>query len=129
MEVAKFAVVGLISAVLAITVKKTNPELAMQVSLAAGVLIFLMVAEYIVEAVDYIREFAARYEQAYDGIVMVLKVVGIAYICEFAIQILKDAGENAIAARVEMGGKVLIMVITLPLLSSFTELVLSLLGR
>ena len=47
MEIAKIAAVGIVAAVLAITLKKTNPEISLQVSLAAGIVILLMSVEYL----------------------------------------------------------------------------------
>lgn len=126
MEAARIAAVGVVAAVLAITVRKTNPEIAVQISIATGILIFLMVMSYITEAVKFVSDFAARMGSAYTGITIVLKVVGIAYICEFAVQALKDAGENAIASKVEFGGKIIIVVLTLPMITEFADTVMSL---
>ena len=127
MDAAKIAAIGIVAGILAVSVKKTNPEMALHVSIAAGLLILLMVVEYIATAVDFVRELAAKHEGAMDGISIVLKIIAIGYICEFAVQILRDGGENAIAAKVETAGKVIIMVITLPLLQTFAQLVMSLL--
>lgn len=127
MDAAKIAAVGIIAAVLSLTIKKSNPEIAMQVGIGAGVLIFLMLLQYLAEAVEFIRNLTAQYAAAYEGFQVVLKIIAIAYITEFAVQSLKDAGEGAIASKVELAGKVIIMVVTLPLLGAFQELVLSLL--
>lgn len=127
MEVAKIAAIGLIAGILAVTVKKTNPEIAMQVSIGAGVIIFIMVAGELADAVEFIRSFAEEYQSFSEGVGIVLKVVGIAYIAEFAVQILKDAGESALSSKVEIAAKVIIMLLTLPLLHSFAEMVFGLL--
>jgi len=127
MEVLKIAAIGILAGILALTVKKSHPELAIQVSIAAGILIFLMLAQYLAQAVDFIKEFALQYTGIYQGITIVLKIVGIAYICEFAVQLLRDVGENSVASKVELGGKLIILVMTLPMLSQFATLVLSLL--
>jgi len=127
MEVAKIAAIGLIAGILAVTVKKTNPEIAMQVSIGAGVIIFIMVAGELADAVEFIRSFAEEYQSFSEGVGTVLKVVGIAYIAEFAVQILKDAGESALSSKVEIAAKVIIMLLTLPLLHSFAEMVFGLL--
>lgn len=126
MDIVKIAAVGLVSGLLAVLIKKTNPELAVQVSIGAGILIFLMVIDQLTYAVDFLRNFSEQYEGVYEGVKVVLKITGIAYVCEFAVQILKDAGENATASKVELGGKIIIMVITLPLLGNFVEIILSL---
>ena len=54
--------------------------------------------------------------------VVILKIIGIAYICEFASGICKDAGESAIAAKVETGGKIIIVYLALPLITSLLDL-------
>jgi len=126
-DIVRIIAVGIIAAVLAITIKKTNPEMAMQVNIAAGILIFLLLMSHLTQAIDFIRRFSENYSMAYSAVTVVLKIIGIAYLCEFAVQILKDTGEGAIASKVELGGKVLIMVLTLPMLTNFTELILSLL--
>lgn len=122
----KIAAVGLVAGLLAIIIKKNNPELSVQISIAAGIMIFLMVADQLVYAVDFLRNFSEQYEGVYEGVKVVLKITGIAYVCEFAVQILRDAGENATASKIELGGKVMIMVVTLPLLGNFLDIILSL---
>ena len=63
-----------------------------------------MLLSYLSSAIEMIRDFASQYQEVYDGITIVLKIIGIAYLCEFAIQVLRDAGEGAIASKVELGG-------------------------
>jgi len=126
MEMVRFAAVGIVAAVLAITVKKTNPEISLQVSLAAGIVILLMSLEYLRETVGFIRDFAESMGSGYESVQLVLKVIGIAYLCEFAVQALKDAGENAIGMKVELGGKLLMILLTMPLFTRFVSLVMQL---
>lgn len=120
----RVAVVGVLAAVLCIIVRKTHPEIALQIGLAAGVVILMMLMESLSESVAYIKSFADSLGDAYSSIGIVLKVVGVAYICEFAASALKDAGENAIAKKVELGGKIVIIALTLPLMTGFIELVM-----
>lgn len=126
MEIAKIAAVGLMACVLAVTLKKTKPEIAVQISIAAGIIILLMILDYLREAVNFIKEFADSMRGMYEGTVLVLKVIGIAYIGEFASDALNDAGESAIAKKVDLAGKVIITVMTLPLFKQFAQVVLSL---
>lgn len=128
MEIVKIAIIGIIAGVLVITIKQKQPELAMQVSLVAGLIIFIYVLDYLITAVDYIREIVTRYEIPYESITIVLKIIGVAYICEFAVQILKDTGEGSIASKVELAGRVFIIVLSLPIITSFMNMVLGLLG-
>ena len=126
MEIAKIAAVGIVAAVLAITLKKTNPEISLQVSLAAGIVILLMSVKQLREAVKFVREFSERFRGSLEVLTVVMKIVGIAYICEFAAQALRDCGEGSIAAKIELGGKLVMMTMTLPLFAEFITLVMRL---
>lgn len=56
----------------------------------------------------------------------ILKIIGIAYIAEFGSQITKDAGQGAIASKIEMAGKILILVMAIPILTVIIETIISL---
>lgn len=127
MDILKIAALGIVSAVLVLTIKKTHPEMAIQLSIAAGIILFLFSLDYLKEVVSFIRDFSDKFSFAYSSIMLVIKIIGIAYVCEFTVQILKDAGESSIASKVELAAKLLVVVISLPLLSTFMELVLGLL--
>ena len=58
------------------------------------------------------------------SVVSVLKITGIAYIAEFGAEICRDAGEGAIAAKIEMAGKVIIIALAVPIITSLLDLVL-----
>ncbi len=128
MEIVQIALIGILSGVLVIAIKQKQPELGMQVSMVAGLIIFIYALDYLVTAVDYIRDVVSRYDIPYESITVVLKIIGVAYICEFAVQLLKDTGEGSIASKVELAGRVFIIVLSLPVITSFMNMVLGLLG-
>lgn len=109
-------------------VRQKQPELGMQTGIVAGLIIFIYVLDYIVTAVDYVRDIVSSYSIPMDAITVVIKIVGIAYICEFAVHVLKDTGENALAAKVEIAGRVFIVVLSLPVLSAFMNMIIGMLG-
>lgn len=128
MEIINIALIGIVAGVLVVTIRQKQPELGMQVSLIAGIVIFIYVLDYLVVAVDYLQDIVNRYQIPYESIAIVLKIVGIAYICEFAVQVLKDTGESSLAAKVEIAGRVFIIVLSLPVITSFLTMVLGMLG-
>ncbi len=128
MEIVKIALIGIVAGVLVVTVKQKQPELGMQVSIVAGLIIFIYVLDYLMTAVNYIKDIVTKYDIPYESITIVLKIIGIAYICEFAAEILKDTGEASLASKVELGGRVFIIVLSLPIITSFMNMVLGLLG-
>ena len=124
MSVTKIAAVGLVAGVLTLIVKKTHPELAVPVSLTAGVLMLAMTLDYLKQTVSFVRDFVSSYPLAGEGVTVVLKIIAVGYISEFSSQLLKDAGEGSLAGKVELGGKLCIIVLCLPMLSQFTTLLL-----
>jgi stage III sporulation protein AD len=127
-DIAKIVGVGLMAGMLINLLRQHKPELATQLSLATGVMLFLLVLSRLIQVVDVLQGLGAkaRLDQAHLGIV--LKTLGIAYIADFGSQVLQDAGEKSVAAKVEMAGKVLIMLLAIPIILAIMETVMRLLA-
>ncbi len=126
MEIVQVVGLGLIAAVLVIILREYRPELAMQVSLAAGVIIMLMVIGRIVGAVQVITETAVGAGINLVYLQTLLRVIGIAYLAEFGAQICRDAGEGSIASRIELAAKVIILVMAIPIIVEVMDSIMTL---
>jgi stage III sporulation protein AD len=126
MDITKVIALGLIGTIFSVLLKKENPQIAMLTAAATGILIFLMLCSPLGELISLLRETAeqAGVGEGYFGIV--LKVIGIAYLTQFGAQLCADAGESAIAAKIEMAGKVLMMAAAAPVLTGLLETVIGL---
>ena len=62
-----------------------------------------------------------------DFLKILVKITGIAFLIEFAVSICKDSGESAIASKVDLGGKVIIVTMSIPIISSMLETILKIL--
>ena len=127
MDIFKIAAIGVVAALLAMVVKRSHPEIVLQISIAAGAVIFLLALGYLRTAVDFVAELANRFPIALESVTLILKIVGMGYVCQFIVSILRDAGETGVAAMAELAGKVVIVAVSLPLLASFLDLVLGIL--
>ncbi len=127
MNILQITAIGLITTLLVIIVKQQRPDIAMMISLAAGSVIFILLLGNIKTIVSSVENMAQKANLDSIYITTVLKVIGIAYIAEFGSQICKDSGEGAIASKIELGGKILIMVLALPILTALLEVVLKIL--
>lgn len=127
MSISQIVAVGIIGAVLSITVKNVKPELAVFVGLAAGIMIFMGVIGRLSDVVQLLTELtkSAAISNAY--IQVILKIIGIAYIAEFGMQLCKDANEAVIASKIELAGKVLIMTVSVPIILGVLDMVTELL--
>jgi len=118
--------VGIIAAVLAVILKRDNPSAALMVSIAASVMIFVVIMPELTVVISLLRLLSANIELGAGHVATVLKIIGIAYAAEFGAQICADAGEGAIASKIELGGKVLIMAVSAPIIISLVETVFTL---
>ena len=126
MDIFKVVAVGIIATVFALILKKDAPQFAMMISIGACVLIFLMVLPRLTAVFELLNGISS-YMTVNNGFVKaVLKIIGIAYITEFGSQLCADAGENAVASKIELGGKILIMGISAPIVLSLLDLVVGL---
>lgn len=123
MEIIKIIGIGLISLVIITIVKQYKPEFAMYISLMAGALILIIAFDKLSDIINLLRNLASRTSINGSFITLLLKITGIAILTEFAVSICKDAGENAIANKMDIGGKIMIVAVSVPIISSLLETV------
>jgi stage III sporulation protein AD len=127
MEIFQIVGIGLVATILIVIVKQTRPEFAILISIAAGVIIFSMMLSKIVYVIDTISSLSSRADVNITYFNTILKIIGMAYIVEFASQISRDAGQDSIAMKIELGGKILIMVLAIPILLALMDLIIKIL--
>lgn len=127
MDVIKIIGVGLTSIILIVIIKQYRPEFAIYISIGAGVIIFSLIAGKLAGIIEVIKNLSNKTSVNYDFIMILLKITGIAILTEFAVSICKDSGESAIASKVDLGGKVIIMSMAVPILSSLVKIVINIL--
>ncbi len=94
-----------------------------------GCVIFLFLVDQISEIIRMLERIAVNANVNMVYVETILKIIGIAYIAEFGAQITKDAGQGAIASKIELGGKILILAMAIPILTVIIETVISLIPR
>ena len=118
---------GLVGAVLALVLKQYKPELALPLSLVVGLIIFTFMLKKIIVIIQTLEKLARQAEVDQIYLTTILKAIAIAYIAEFGAQICRDAGEKIIASKIEFAGKVMIMILGLPIMMAIIESILQLL--
>lgn len=103
------------------------PILALLVPLAAGLIILLQLIPLVISVFREVRGMTRGVDLSLDYVPLLLKVVAVAYVGEFAGELCRDAGENGLAKKVELAVKVIIMLMALPLLKAILKAALSLL--
>lgn len=126
MEMGRIIALGLVGTVFAVLLKKENPQIAMLVAAITGILIFGMICLPLGNLIALLRETAEQAGVGNGYFAVVLKVIGIAYLTQFGAQLCADAGEGAVAAKIELAGKILMMTAVAPVLTGLLEMVMGL---
>ena len=123
MDIIKVGILGVAAVLMAIPLRKEKQEYSMFLSMAVCICIFI----YIIGKVETVINFAKKMQtfvavdQTY--ITLILKMVGITYVAEFAMNICKDAGYAAVGNQIELFAKLSILVLSIPVLTVFLETV------
>ncbi len=128
MDIFQIAIIGIIGMLLSLIVKKEIPGISVLISVAVGIIVFLGVLPKIEAVIQILYKMISKSNVEIKYVDIVLKIVGIAYISQFASQICSDAGEGSIASKIEFAGKVIIMVISAPVLMGLIEMILELMA-
>ncbi|MBM7564368.1 stage III sporulation protein AD [Paenibacillus sacheonensis] len=127
MEIIQIVGLGLVATVLTLVVREQKPMFAFLLATFTGLFIFLYVIGKIETVIGVLEQLADRSGIPSIYLKTVLKIIGIAYIAEFGSQIVRDAGQESIASKIEFAGKILILVMAVPIISVIVETVLGLL--
>lgn len=123
MDIFKILAFATVSLVLILMVEKNNKELGIMLMLLASIGIFIGVFSSVKEIVNVLKKLADGAGVNSSYLLLILKVTGIAYLVEIVKNVCKDAGNLALASKVELAGKVSVAVLTIPLVTNVISLV------
>jgi stage III sporulation protein AD len=118
---------GLIATFLTIILKEQKSSIAFLLVVFVGCVIFLFLVDKISEIIGMVEVLSRQAGVNVIYVETILKIIGIAYIAEFGAQITKDAGQGSIASKIELGGKILILSMAIPILTVVIETIISML--
>lgn len=127
MDIVKIIGIGLIALIIIIILRQYKPEFAIYVSIIAGAIILLFSISNISGVINLLKDISNRANINSKFLGIILKITGIAILTEFAVSICQDSGEKAIANKIDIGGKVIIITISIPIISSLLETILKVL--
>lgn len=127
MEVIKIIGIALIALIIIIILKQYRPEFVIYISIITGILILMLVVDKLTGIISLLESIASKASINTEFIKLLIKITGIAFLSEFAVSICKDSGEAAIASKVEIGSKIIIIAMSIPILSELLEIILKIL--
>ncbi len=129
MNILSICILAIVAVILLLTIKSKNSEIALMLGVACSVIILMMVLSQAIKVIDAVNNIIAVSQISTSYIVILLKVIGICLLTEFAVNTCKDAGSQSIANNVSLAGKIMVTVTALPLYTDILNTVLSLLQR
>ncbi|MGN0290539.1 MAG: SpoIIIAC/SpoIIIAD family protein [Lachnospiraceae bacterium] len=123
MDILKIAMIGVTGVFLAIPLKSYKAEYGMLISLGTCICIFVYLITKLEIVIDYIGRIETVLNMDGDYIKLLLKMMGITYVSQFAAEICKDAGYQAISSQIEMFAKVSILFVSMPVLIALLQTV------
>lgn len=124
MDILQIVGLGIIASIIIVVLKAQRPEIAIQVSIITGLVIFILIVNKLAAVLTLLSSFSAKADIDMTYMGLLLKIIGIAYISEFGAEICKDAGEAAIASKIELAGKVMVIVLAVPIVTSLLDLII-----
>ena len=116
MDIVKISAIGLITAFCVVILRERKSEIAMLVGIAGGCLLLLSLVDYFTQVFSALSAIAAKTGIPSSVYKTVLKIISIGYIADFSAGIVEDTGQRALAEKIVLGGKLIIMVLSLPIL-------------
>ncbi len=121
MGIAQVVGLALVTTIVLLILRQEKPVLAVLLSIVFSVVIFTIMMGKMAAILDVMQELSRRSASNYFFFNTMLKILGIAYLGEFAAAICQDAGEQAVAKKVEFAAKIIITVLTLPIMVAILE--------
>lgn len=120
--------IGIAAAAIATVLRQYNKEYGLYISLAASIIILSTVLNSLSPIFDLVDELAVISSTDSEYISILVKALAICYITQLASDSCKDCGESAIASRIDFAGKILLLLITIPLFEALLGIVKELIG-
>lgn len=128
MDIFKIIGIAILGAILCYIVNETKSNIGVVLSIAIGMLIIFMILAKIGGIIDFFIQMSTKYNIDLVFLKVVIKIIGISYVCEFAIDMLTSLGEENIAKKVALAGKVVIVYMAVPIMATLMDTALKLLS-
>jgi len=121
MEILKIIGIGFLTLIITIMLKEYKREYSIYSVIIGGAIIIFYSMDKISSIINFLQELSAKSEYNNAFISILLKITGISILTEYAVSICKDAGESSIANKVDFGGKIIVISMSIPIISTTLE--------
>ena len=121
MEIIKIGILGVAGVMLALQFKVNRPEISIYLGIAVCLLIFAISMDGLSQIIGKIQTLQQYFGENAAYLMILMKSVGITYVCELCASICNDAVYTSISGQIELLGKLSVFMMGLPILSAVIE--------
>ncbi len=123
----KIIAIGLITCVASMVVKPVRSDFAILIGIAGGLIIIAMIVNYFTGILSSIKDIISVTGLNTSLYTILLKIIGIGYLIEFSAGICSETGNPGLGDKIMLGGKLVIMVMALPIITNILNIIMELL--
>lgn len=127
MDIVKVVVLGVIISLISLFLKQVKSEYALLSVIVGSVILIIYILNYVSSIFNFFENIIERTGISKELLVAMLKIIGIGYLVEFSAGICRDSGNSSIADKVVLAGKLIIFMVSLPIINNFFNMILSML--
>lgn len=128
MQIFQLIGIAFVTAVTALLLKSARPELSFAVTVAGCIILLLMILDLVKDSLSVFHDIAENTGIDATLIKILLKMIGVGYLVEFSAGLLNDFGQNSLADKLIFAGKIVVLILAVPILESVLSLIGSLIG-
>jgi stage III sporulation protein AD len=129
MQLVSLVGIALIGAVICLILKQFRPEYAVAAALAVGAVILLAVCSAVTPILQAVESFSQLAQLQQEDLAALFKMVGLCWLTALGADVCRDAGQTALAGKVELAGRIAILLVVLPLFTELMQLAIDLIGN
>ena len=126
MDLIKVLILGIIVSILAVLFKSVKQEYSIICIIVGSLIIVLYILNSLLGVIDYFLEIVDKTGIDSQLFIVLLKIVGLGYLVEFSAGVCRDSGNSSIADKVVLAGKILIFIMSMPIISNLFNIILEL---
>ena len=123
----KIVAIGLVTCLATLIVKPVRNDFAIFIAVAGGLVITFLVLDYLTDIFDVFKNIISSTGLSSNLYKLLIKIIAIGYLIEFAVGICSDTGNSSLSDKVLLGGKIVIMVMALPIITNILQIIIGLL--
>lgn len=126
LELIKVLILGIIVSMLVVFLKQVKPEFALLCLVVGSIIIIVFIVNHLTKIFSFFEHVVEKTGINHSLFVSMLKIVGLGYLVEFSASVCRDSGNSSIADKVVLAGKIMIFVVSMPIISNLFEMILEL---